>query len=46
MRSNYTLEKQKAARILDYVKNGGYMKQSEILWALYILGDLTIVEPL
>lgn len=43
MRANYTPDEQYAASILDYVRAGGQdVPESEIIFALWLLGDLSI----
>jgi len=39
-RENYTEEQQKAARLLDLVRAGGFASDASIRWALWVLGDL------
>lgn len=40
MRNTYNHEELEASRILDLARIGGYVPQTAITWALWVLGDL------
>ena len=44
MREQYTDEKREAAHILDLVRAGGNVPDVKVTWALWILGDLEVVN--
>ena len=44
MREQYTQEQREAAHILDLVRAGGEVHESQVVWALWVLGDLEAVN--
>ena len=40
LRDNYGMQQQEAARLLDLVRAGGFVSETQVSWALWVLGDL------